>query len=345
MSDKEKYINVLCNIFNYFSIKNENKTIINYIAIGSASHMVKQVDDKFILESKYNQQNPRFLKNLRCKLPHTLIRIFLIDEMLENPPFITQDAFGKFNDAVWKERFNNYGDLIKVYQHKHEKLIIYACNFNVYYYLQKENCLNIEPFFNKINECSTKNNWFSVIHDFSGTDISNKSFAFDNELKSHINHIIYGLGYRNNNDSYINVDDDLCDFYYLKCDQYEISVLNPYNKLITPEYIENILIKEVNYKEYIKKLIEIMLASNRKYIKNVFHEMYTFLDKHTDNVFDNELIKKIITSLFLQITHNNKNFNKQIENMSNIINDKNYIEIINNFCDEFNKIYYPILNM
>jgi hypothetical protein len=112
---------------------------------------------------------------------------------------------------------------------------LYAIKQSVYYspingHIENTN-INIDIFINELHTLAINNKWFVVVDDFTGKNISDVAFYYDNILKEHIDHIVYGIGVRNDGGCYKNLSDYKHRFIYLITND-GIKVYNCFNKYI-----------------------------------------------------------------------------------------------------------------
>lgn len=234
MTDKE--IDIL------YSIDANNKPLTTiYVGIGVAAHMrtFEKVGNKDIckLNQEYDQQRPVCLGTLKTHLPFEPMHCFFIDPCLENPPHIVTDSSGKRLGEEWEvDKYDN-----NIYHNDTSNIHVYACRFcatHVSDYnrdeLMKNNhradllhYVDITKFLDTLNELAIKNKWFVLYHDFTGRDINPIANHYDDFLGDHRNHIVYGIGMRQDGGCYIDLRKPECDFYYTWSND-SIEVLNPF---------------------------------------------------------------------------------------------------------------------
>lgn len=222
-------------IINHIDRDKHPLTVV-YVGIGVATH-VTITDYKSmmqIVDPKIEHQYPMCLKKI-CELSdniHTFI--VLIDPMLEDPPRIVRSnkifSQNKFGDGwIVDETYKN------IYYNKSKKMTVYACKYAVTYpgdiwrnnESYKNKLIDMKLFFDSLNKKSIINNWFSLIHDFSGRPISYLAKYYDKQLGNHRNHVIYGLGCRLDSGCYIDLTSNICQ---LVCNITDsgIKAFNPY---------------------------------------------------------------------------------------------------------------------
>jgi hypothetical protein len=186
-----------------------------YVAIGSAAHMARQVGESWIIEPQFEQQYPRFLRNLKAELPCNPVHVILIDPYMEDPPFIACNEM-KMLSFNW----NRIAENIYVED---------VCNITVYVIRKyaeyvggakrhNEGTIDITGSLRLLNEMSIQHGWFVVVQDYSGNNIVDAWMELvleDSRLQMHGDHIIYGLNSQCDGGCYLDISQPNCDFYYI----------------------------------------------------------------------------------------------------------------------------------
>jgi hypothetical protein len=228
------------------NITEPKENVAIYVAIGSAVHVLNQdPDGKEYMDQSYNQQYPLFLKKLKITYKDTKIIIILIDPELHKPPYCVTDEFKVKNKNKLGKLWENHSIYENIYYNNSSNIIVISCNENAKYKLDlykyndsyemtnnKENTeICAEDIFEKINNIAIKNNYFLIVNDFSGRPSNYLGDYFDSTLKiknnNHLNHIIYGLGGRNDGGCYCNLTDNLYNMAYYKDLNNNICAFNP----------------------------------------------------------------------------------------------------------------------
>lgn len=204
------------------------KNVTIYIGIGSAAHRIELHNNtEYKIDPRYDQEFPCFMRDLKEKYLEDPVYIFLIDPMLEEPPFIVCNGAKQFNNSNW-EIVNDME-----YYNENTNIHVFPLRFYVSYineiYKHGES-MDIMPFFDELNKKSIENNWLTIIQDYTGRNISYIGEYYDKSLENHRNHIIYGIGVRKDGGCDIDLTDPLCKFVYDKNDEDTgIKVFNPYD--------------------------------------------------------------------------------------------------------------------
>ena len=212
-------------------IKRERKQII-YIGVGTYAGL-KEADGS-LLQKNYHQYPP-FLQGLKNSQPDISLSLLLIDPCQENPPYMVEDK-----GLLLKPKNNNWPD--DIYTSPDHSLSLYTLRQNVYtdpYQKYDDNYLNITEHLRDLNNYAMANDILFMYHDFSGRNNRLLAEFFDEDIKAHLDHIIYGLGLREDLGCYFDLT-NLCSYYpYYRTDQGAIKLFNIYHYIINDQ-IHNI---------------------------------------------------------------------------------------------------------
>lgn len=212
--------------------KKNEKNVAIYITIGCASHMKKYDPQKgWILEQQYNHQFPLCLQKLKNLQPWSPLHIIMIDPMLEELPFIVMHHSGNKLDIGWEKdkHYENiyHNDISNMHVYTFRCSAINICTPNKDIFKQDDGYFDITEFLHKLNSKAIENKWFVLYSDFTGVKLKEIATYFDPFLGDNRNHIIYGIGSRDNDGCYIDLTSPECNFYYTFFDD-SIQVFNPY---------------------------------------------------------------------------------------------------------------------
>ena len=154
-----------------------------YMGIGTSAGL-KETDGT-ILDKNYHQYPP-FLQHLKNTIADLHISIILIDPCQENPPYMVQDKGLIRNDIL--PHFSQ-DRTITLYTLRHP---VYSDPYKNYH----DDGVNITSHLREINNYVIEKDIPFIYHDFTGRDNRLLAEFFDEELKQHLDHIIYGLGLR-----------------------------------------------------------------------------------------------------------------------------------------------------
>lgn len=326
-NDNTDHTDVLINILNNIdssvsTADTNNRNASIYVGIGSAANksMMQNINGNMLLDPKYQQQFPPFLKKLKEIIPTIPLHIFLIDKYLESPPFIILN-----NITCWQKYSLNYS-MCDVYHNLTQNIFVYCIRIFVKYMPEiineqnqknQENNLNLEDlnrFIQLLNLLSIKNNWFTVLADFTGKNMKDVAFYYDQILGNHIDHIIYGLGARKNAGCQLDVTRPECNFAYQLASNGTVKVFNPFLENISdPTNIINISnisdmeiieCQKMQYRRCKRRFIMIDLMRIVRQIRMLQNNIIQIQDMkgfdckniYLENVYGNELQEYILVS-------------------------------------------------
>lgn len=283
-------LSYLFNIINELD-KNVKPFTTIYVAIGCAANMRKYDEDKkcWILDQEYDHEFPICLKKLKNVLPWEPLHCIYIDPLLEKDPHMVSSEIENKLDENWTIDEKNSD----IYHNDVSNIHVYCCRFNATTVcdLNRNTLINsnsersellqyvdITHFLEKLNELAIKNNWFVLYHDFTGRDINLIASYFDNQLKGHRNHIVFGIGVRHDGGCYIDLRLPECDFYYTWFDN-GIQVFNPY---VYDDSISDMInmgkqiieYEDENVREIIHSQIKVFLKSKIHFLSETIIEVF-----------------------------------------------------------------------
>lgn len=277
MSDDSTILSGLSQILNDIHDQRQQNTTI-YVSIGCSAPSAFQNNTTGVwsMDQKNNQQYPQFLKSLKEILPFSPLHIILIDPALEDPPFITWDMSknNKKCSDIWEEKITYSNHKISYYIDNLSNISVYVLRKPVKYYPYTNHddvSIDIDVFFQQLNCDSIKNNWFTVVNDFSGRIMAVIAMIHDEYLGDHINHVIYGIGARKDGGCNFDLTAPECNFVYDITDNYGIKVFNPFceSNKIDNEMLESLrLLSTIDYfGEKPKRDYEIVMAQIGEFMK------------------------------------------------------------------------------
>lgn len=189
-------------------IKSERKNII-YIGVGTFAGL-KETDGS-LLPKNYHQYPP-FLQSLKNSQPDLSLSILLIDPNQENPPYMVEDKglVPKYKGLVLNYILPNNNLTNDIYTSPDNSLTLYTLRQNVYtdpYLKYNDNYLNITEHLRDLNAYAIEHNVLFIYHDFTGRNNRLLAEYFDEEIKAYLDHIIYGLGLREDFGCYFDLTD------------------------------------------------------------------------------------------------------------------------------------------
>jgi hypothetical protein len=205
------------------NINEERKNII-YMGIGTAAGY-REPDGS--LADKHYHQYPPFLQNLKNSIPDVDMHIILIDPYQENPPYMVADK--------GLQQMNNGQQHINIYCSPDNTLFLYVLRENIYTDAEinnKEEYINITPELKELNQYAIENDAVFIYHNFTGIDNSMLAELFDKELGEHLEHIIYGLGLREDFGCYFDLSEQ-CAYHPHYIDEWgNIKLFNMYYYMV-----------------------------------------------------------------------------------------------------------------
>jgi hypothetical protein len=248
-----------------------NKVI--YLGIGTAAGY--REPDNTLADKNYHQFPP-FLQHLQNSTANVNLAIILIDPLQENPPYMVADK-GLVQSN--RNRDLNNTDNNYIYCSRSANLTLYTLREEVYTdpYLNNQRGLNITSHLRALNTYAIDNNIIFLYHDFTGRNIRTLAEFFDDELKAHLSHVIYGLGLREDTGCYFDLT-HACSYYPSAVDQ-------------------NGVLKLFNLYDYIvnEKLDCLQEDINRKFINHNTNTNTNTNNNHNGHLFNEHLEK--MTSL------------------------------------------------
>lgn len=245
---------------------NEN-TVIIYIAVGSAMNDTNYYDSSGCLNipESNDQQFPLFLKNMKAINPQFPTHVILIDELLEKPPSVVCNKNKQKQDEYEMSLIGN----TEHYYNQNINTHVYAIREYVTYepYTSEKN-YNITKTLEHLNKLAMQHNWFVVFQDYCGKYVGLLAQHFDELLKGHLDHIVYGIAAREDFSCYIDLTLPVCQFDF-KVDSGKITVFNPYNYNYTQlKEMHNDFINGKTVSDIVKEQINTKLKMITEKIKN-----------------------------------------------------------------------------
>ena len=185
---------------------NMNHAAVNvvFIGVGTAAHTY---GTNGVLDAKNYHQYPELLTSIQRRIKEmnkTInITVILIDPMQEDPPYMVDDMhlethiidIPDINGCAGQEQ-------IKMYTGS-EELVVFTIRQNVFTDPQSSNCrtddyVNITEDLRNMTEFAKDNDVAFIYNEFTGRNNRIVAEYFDDSLKGHLNHIIFGLEVRDN---------------------------------------------------------------------------------------------------------------------------------------------------
>jgi len=159
-------------IYNIVRSSIYDSSVFNFVSIGSASNL----DSKYysIIPSYDNHQLPTFIVDIIDKNEYQEYNMFLIDERLEEPPYIIQNSkysFTKNDEYIYDNKSNHW---------KSNNINVYSFNSNIYNY--KSELIYIKKIIECIKQEQQEQQGQLIINDYSGLELDR---IFEYELMTY----------------------------------------------------------------------------------------------------------------------------------------------------------------
>jgi hypothetical protein len=195
-----------------------NEPVFIYIGVGTYAGL-KNKDG--VLEPQNYHQYPPFLQSLKNKIADLNLFIVLIDPMQEQPPYMTGDK-GLNNNINNVDLTASASGIAPTTSARVTNKIANAAppptasGIAIYSLLQKVytdpydcygDSTNITADLRDINKYAMEENITLLYHDFTGRRNGLLAEYFDPELKSHLDHIVYGMSARQDHGCYFDLSE------------------------------------------------------------------------------------------------------------------------------------------
>ena len=169
--------------------------IIIYIAVGGANN--------------YMQQFPPVLQMIKKIEPDTKFIIIYFDPQHEHPPTAIEAVFGGYNEET-EQKTDTAIQYTLTLPRKDASVFMFLYKRNVHVHSgdTSRDSINITDMLRKINIISIENNVSMIYHEFTGRVINTVAEVFDEELKNHLDQIIYGICARQDNGCFFDLTTD-----------------------------------------------------------------------------------------------------------------------------------------
>lgn len=297
---------IINDIYNDITNDNNNHPVCIYISIGAKAGMIKND----ILDEEHYHQYPLFLKEMNNNVFDMKTYFILIDPCLEEIPYMITDnnlnIDFKKNDII-----NNNNDIQKWTSNRH---IVYTYRQNVIIKYNNEICnqydyVDITEVLINLNNLCMDLDILLICHHFTGILNNKIAQCFDNQIKHHLNHIIYGIGERGDHSCYFDLRQPLFKFPYKvvrnrvnKRDM--ITVFNVYDYLINnsvKSIEQSIEIFGIHFIDMITEHINYVIKEESYYFKNtilyVIRTFYMYAYKEDYNASMDYLINMVYSEL------------------------------------------------
>ncbi len=199
----ELFENITRDIYN--KITSHNHPSLIYLGVGTFAG-IAFIDNngRRILENKDYHQFPPTLQQIYKDNKNIHMYFILIDPIQEDPILMSTDTKlnHNLNDESFTSRwirhfepfYTNPNVSLEVYEN--DRIRVYPFRHYVCTDINKmDNSINITRYLDSLHKFCIRNNTTMVYHDFSGPDTYNSiAKHFKNDIKDHLDHIIYGFG-------------------------------------------------------------------------------------------------------------------------------------------------------
>jgi hypothetical protein len=223
-------------------IQLEKKRVI-YLGIGTAAGL--RTADGSLLPQNYHQYPP-FLQDLKNSGPDMSLSLLLIDPNQENPPYMVKDkglipkvALANNNNNIIiniiDNNNNNNNNPTDIYTSPDQTLTLYTLRANVYmepFQRYNDTYINITDHLRELNTYAIAHNVLFIFHDFTGRKNQLLAEYFDGDLREHLDHIVYGLGLREDFGCYFDLTDPCSYHPFYRTATGALKLFNPYYYIV-----------------------------------------------------------------------------------------------------------------
>jgi hypothetical protein len=345
------------------SLQNESIKHAIYIGVGTAAGY-REPDGS--LAPKNYHQFPPFLQSLKNSLHDLHLSIILIDPYQEDPPYVVKDKGLSVKDkeldnkglsvkdkeldnkglSVKDKELDNKGLSVKdreldnnkeldnnnTFLSSNKSLTVYTWRENVYTEPYRNvQGIDITSHLRDLNKFAIDSGSLLIYHNFTGKDNRYLAEFFDEELKDHLDHIIYGLGLREDFGCYFDLT-DLCSYhpFYIDTNNH-IKLFNIYYYIMNEKLY--LLRNDINSKFKFKFNDSIFTSHMERILNIVKHELNNVTLQVLRTVFlliIGEEAQQIDTNL---IFFDYEKRNKCVD----LITNKSYSELYDFLLTEFGK--------
>ena len=193
---------IITNIKERISVIHKDEPIFIYIGIGTSAGLK---NNNGVLEPQNYHQYPPFLQDLKNKIVELNLFIVLIDPMQEQPPYLVADKGLEALPIVDRGVGIVYGGVGQVGR----ALTVYSLLQSVYTdpYECYGDSINITEELRELNKYVMEENITLLYHDFTGRRNNLLAEYFDPEIKTHLNHVVYGMSARQDHGCYFDLSE------------------------------------------------------------------------------------------------------------------------------------------
>lgn len=231
--------------------------IIIYIVVGGANNSM--------------QQFPPVLQMIKALEPATKFILLYFDPHHEHLPTAIKEVFGEY-DEVNEQKTDTAIQYTLTLPEKEASVFMFLYKRNVHVHSgdMSRDSININGMLRTINTISIENNVSMIYHEFTGRAINTIAEIFDEELKNHLDQIIYGISARQDHGCYFDLTKDDAFFAVKKINS--IDSIRPVLKMFN--YYKHINNNTLGGYEYNKEIKEYPL-NMYKYIEAQRRQLVT----------------------------------------------------------------------
>ena len=302
-------LNIINNIINsiVYNIQTQvvpDSPVLIYMGIGTYAGLI---DNNGFLAPKNYHQYPPFIQNLKNTIPNLYIFIILIDPNQENPPYMVLDKGLEHTPSP--DIFTSIS--------KRTSLYVWRESVKAGPHDFPSNAVDITANLIFLNNYAVMNNITFICHDFTGRRNSILADFFDKDIRSNIDHVIYGMGARNDSGCYIDLES--VDTYMPFRVEVEsnsrrpmIKFFNIYSYMFSGT-VEKINHDKFNYPPYMREMIEnqkknavdTIISDFRNNILTVLRQVHQLIYSPKKNDTDEKEVENVSTFFFSGISSRN----------------------------------------
>ena len=225
--------------------------VLIYYGVGTAAGLRNA---EGILELENYHQFPPFIQDLKNRIPTLKIHLVLMDPYQERPIYMKEPM------NLTEITEDLYAD---------ERVTVYVLRKDVLCTDEpKANVLNIKHDLACMNCYAMENNLSIIYHNFTGRSNETIAELFDADLMEHLDHIVYGLGNRQDLGCYFNLNEMRLPYRLISpADRRPmVTFFNIYEFIVTKDYMR----LGFTAKKYDKDLIQTQTAQIKTHILNEF---------------------------------------------------------------------------
>ena len=258
--------------------------VIIYIAVGGANNDVHQFPPVL-----------QMIKELDNKIKFILL---YFDPYHEAPPTAIRTVFGEYRE-VTEQKTDNAIQYTLTLPGKDASVFMFLHKRNVHVHGgdTSRDSVNITDLLRTINAISIENNVSMIYHEFTGRVINTVSEIFDEELKNHLDQIVYGISARQDHGCFFDLTKDDAFFAIKKVNSIDsirpvFKMFNFYkhinnNTLGGAEYVKDLKEYPRNMHRYIeaqrKQLVTMNMTKFKTSDMYVLRQVHKQLNKETNN--------------------------------------------------------------